>query len=69
MSNPAGGTYFSLCLPYGLGLLPVLIACRSWAQNPGIALEVRAMADVVYLVIGVLFFVLMGVYAVACDRL
>jgi hypothetical protein len=32
-------------------------------------LEVRAMADVVYLVIGVLFFVLMGVYAVACDRL
>jgi len=27
------------------------------------------MADVVYLVIGVLFFVLMGVYAVACDRL
>jgi hypothetical protein len=34
-----------------------------------IALEVRAMADVVYLVIGVLFFVLMGGYAVACDRL
>jgi hypothetical protein len=33
------------------------------------ALEVRAMADVVYLGIGVLFFVLMGVYAVACDRL
>jgi hypothetical protein len=32
-------------------------------------LEVRAMADVAYLVIGVLFFVLMGVYAVACDRL
>jgi hypothetical protein len=32
-------------------------------------LEVRAMADVVYLVTGVLFFVLMGVYAVACDRL
>jgi len=27
------------------------------------------MADVVYLVTGVLFFVLMGVYAVACDRL
>jgi len=27
------------------------------------------MADVVYLVIGILFFVLMGVYAVACDRL
>ena len=46
-----------------------MIACRSRAQKPGIALEVRAMADVVYLVIGILFFVLMGVYAVACDRL
>jgi K+-transporting ATPase KdpF subunit len=27
------------------------------------------MADFVYLVTGVLFFVLMGVYAVACDRM
>lgn len=46
-----------------------MIACTVSGQKPGIALEVRAMADVVYLVIGVLFFVLMGVYAVACDRL
>jgi hypothetical protein len=29
----------------------------------------RAMADIVYIVIGLLFFALMGVYAVACDRL
>ena len=29
----------------------------------------RAMADIVYVVIGLLFFALMGVYAVACDRL
>lgn len=27
------------------------------------------MADVVYLAVGVLFFALMGLYAVACDRL
>jgi len=27
------------------------------------------MADIVYVVIGLLFFALMGVYAVACDRL
>jgi len=27
------------------------------------------MADVVYLGIGIVFFVLIGVYAVACDRL
>lgn len=46
-----------------------MIACTVRGQKPGIALEVRAMADFVYLVIGVLFFVLMGVYAVACDRL
>jgi len=27
------------------------------------------MADVIYIGIGIVFFVLMGVYAVACDRL
>lgn len=27
------------------------------------------MADVVYLVVGILLFVVMGIYAVACDRL
>jgi len=27
------------------------------------------MADIIYLGIGILFFLLMGVYAVACDRL
>jgi len=27
------------------------------------------MADVVYLGIGVLFFILMGLYALSCDRL
>jgi len=27
------------------------------------------MADVIYLGIGVLFFVVIGLYAVACDRL
>ena len=27
------------------------------------------MADIVYVVIGLLFFALMGVYALACDRL
>jgi len=27
------------------------------------------MADVVYLGIGIVFFVLIGLYAVACDRL
>jgi hypothetical protein len=29
----------------------------------------RAMADIVYVVVGLLFFALMGLYAVACDRL
>lgn len=29
----------------------------------------RAMADIVYVVIGLLFFAVMGLYAVACDRL
>ena len=29
----------------------------------------RVMADIVYVVIGLLFFALMAVYAVACDRL
>jgi hypothetical protein len=29
----------------------------------------RVMADIVYVVIGLLFFALMGAYAVACDRL
>jgi hypothetical protein len=29
----------------------------------------RAMADIVYVVIGLLFFALMAGYAVACDRL
>ena len=28
-----------------------------------------AMLDLVYLVVGILFFVLMGAYVVACDRL
>jgi len=27
------------------------------------------MADIVYVVIGLLFFAVMGLYAVACDRL
>jgi len=27
------------------------------------------MADIVYVVIGLLFFALMAIYAVACDRL
>jgi len=27
------------------------------------------MADIVYVVVGLLFFALMGLYAVACDRL
>jgi hypothetical protein len=29
----------------------------------------RAMADIVYVVVGLLFFALMAAYAVACDRL
>jgi hypothetical protein len=32
-------------------------------------MEVLAMADVVYLVIGLLFFAVMAGYAVACERL
>jgi hypothetical protein len=39
------------------------------AQTPSVKLEVREMADVVYIGIGIVFFVLMGLYAVACDRL
>jgi len=27
------------------------------------------MADILYLVLGLLFFALMGMYAIACDRL
>jgi hypothetical protein len=34
-----------------------------------IQMEVLAMADVVYLVIGLLFFAVMAGYAVACERL
>jgi hypothetical protein len=29
----------------------------------------RVMADIVYVVVGLLFFALMAIYAVACDRL
>ena len=29
----------------------------------------RAMADIIYVVVGLLFFALMAAYAVACDRL
>jgi hypothetical protein len=56
-----------------------LCACRSScidrllasaAKRPRrIAKGRRVMADIVYVVIGLLFFALMGVYAVACDRL
>jgi hypothetical protein len=39
-------------------------------QTPGqIAKGRRVMADIDYVVVGLLFFTLMGVYAVACDRL
>jgi hypothetical protein len=29
----------------------------------------RVMADIVYVVIGLIFFAVMGLYAVACERL
>jgi hypothetical protein len=32
-------------------------------------MEAPAMADLIYLVVGILFFALMGLYAHACERL
>ncbi len=46
-----------------------MIAYGREAQNPAVKSEGRAMADVIYIAVGILFFVLMGLYAVACDRL
>jgi hypothetical protein len=42
---------------------------RPSGAKPGVKVEVCEMADVVYIGIGILFFVLMGLYAVACERL
>jgi hypothetical protein len=42
--------------------------CGSGAK-PGLIWRRRAMADLVYLALGLLFFGLMGAYAIACNRL
>ena len=42
---------------------------RFWRNNAHPMEKRRAMADLIYLAIGVLFLVLMGVYANACSRL
>jgi hypothetical protein len=44
------------------------IAC-SWRINAPLIWRRLAMADVVYVVLGLLFFGLMGLYATACSRL
>jgi hypothetical protein len=41
----------------------------SVAKPPRQTERSRAMADIVYVVVGLLFFALMAGYAVACDRL
>jgi len=46
-----------------------LNAYATQAQTPSVKWEGREMADIIYIGIGILFFVLMGLYAVACDRL
>jgi hypothetical protein len=60
-----------LQFPYAWTGLPALIAYRLRAQERRVEFQRRrrAMADIVYVVVGLLFFALMGVYAVACDRL
>jgi len=57
----------SLCL----GRFSRIDRLSTSAANPRrqIAKGRRVMADIVYVVIGLLFFALMGGYAVACDRL
>jgi len=58
-----------LCFPYAATLKAILIAYRLLAQKATVKTERWAMADVIYLVIGIVFFVLTGFYAAACDRL
>ncbi len=45
------------------------IAYAISAQDPASIWRSRAMADVIYLVLGLAFFGLMALYASACDRL
>jgi hypothetical protein len=51
-----------------LAPLHALITYRGGGHKRTVKWEV-AMADVIYLVVGILFFVVMGLYAHACDRL
>jgi hypothetical protein len=52
-----------------LRLNPEWTAYAHPAQEPRLNSESRAMADVIYLVLGLAFFGLMALYASACDRL
>jgi hypothetical protein len=51
------------------GPIPNGFLTRFWRNNAQPMKRRRVMADLIYLAIGVLFFVLMGVYANACGRL
>jgi hypothetical protein len=50
---------------------PILngIIAPFWRMNARLIWRRFAMADVVYVVLGLLFFGLMGLYATACNRL
>ena len=45
------------------------IIAPSWRMDARLIRRRRAMTDLIYLALGVLFFVLMGAYASACNRL
>jgi hypothetical protein len=51
-----------------LAPIHTLITYPSGAHKRPVKWE-AAMADIVYLVVGILFFAVMGLYAHACDRL
>jgi hypothetical protein len=59
----------SLHFPYSAAGDPEWTAYAAWAQNGPSIWRRFAMADIVYLVLGLLFFGLMAAYANACDRL
>jgi hypothetical protein len=58
-----------LFFPYGSLSTPALIAYGDGGHKRRQRWRRVAMADVIYLTAGILFFAVMGVYAHACNRL
>ena len=59
----------SLCFPYFGSAASEWTAYTRRAQERPFSIRSAAMADLIYLSVGILFLGLMGAYAIACDRL